>query len=225
MENIKTLSRRKPPRYEITNQYQMAKMATVLREHIVKNNLSVKIVGKDYAMVEGWQFAGGLTGLFPMIIDTEDLSKGNETKWKSVCHIIRIKDNKQVGRGDALCSNKENKKASFDEYAILSMAQTRSIGKAYRNLLGWVMKLAGYEATPAEEIKGKYVQARETPKDNGVSELMASGTEIEKIKTEAKKLGLNTISAIEKKTGLSIDIKTMTKVQASRILFSLISKK
>jgi hypothetical protein len=154
MEN-KSLAKQKPPRYEITNQYQMAKMASVLREHIVKNNLSVKIIGKDYAMVEGWQFAGGLTGLFPVIIDTIELSKGNEIKWKSICHIIRIKDDKQVARGDALCSNKESKKASFDEYAILSMAQTRSIGKAYRNLLGWVMKLAGYEATPAEEIKSE----------------------------------------------------------------------
>ena len=32
------------------------------------------------------------------------------------------------------------------------MAQTRAIGKAYRNLIGWVMKMAGYEATPKEEM-------------------------------------------------------------------------
>ena len=32
------------------------------------------------------------------------------------------------------------------------MAQTRAIGKAYRNVIGWVMKLAGYEATPSEEM-------------------------------------------------------------------------
>jgi hypothetical protein len=33
------------------------------------------------------------------------------------------------------------------------MAQTRAIGKAYRNLIGWVMKMTGYESTPAEEMK------------------------------------------------------------------------
>jgi hypothetical protein len=32
------------------------------------------------------------------------------------------------------------------------MAQTRAIGKAYRNLLAWLMKAAGFEATPAEEM-------------------------------------------------------------------------
>ena len=32
------------------------------------------------------------------------------------------------------------------------MAQTRAEGKAYRLLLGWLMKAAGFEATPAEEM-------------------------------------------------------------------------
>src|SRR6185369_14512327 len=43
-------------------------------------------------------------------------------------------------------------KRRFDEYAIASMAQTRAIGKGFRNLLGWLMKAAGVEATPAEEM-------------------------------------------------------------------------
>jgi hypothetical protein len=32
------------------------------------------------------------------------------------------------------------------------MAQTRAEGKAYRMLLSWLMKAAGFEATPAEEM-------------------------------------------------------------------------
>ncbi len=32
------------------------------------------------------------------------------------------------------------------------MAQTRAVGKAYRNILAWLMKAAGFEATPAEEM-------------------------------------------------------------------------
>ena len=35
---------------------------------------------------------------------------------------------------------------------MMSMAQTRALGKAYRMALGWIMKMAGYEATPAEEM-------------------------------------------------------------------------
>ena len=54
--------------------------------------------------------------------------------------------------GFATCSNKEHTKRSFADYAICSMAQTRAVGKAYRLSLGWLMKAAGYEATPAEEM-------------------------------------------------------------------------
>ena len=32
------------------------------------------------------------------------------------------------------------------------MAQTRAIGKAYRNILAWIIRAAGYEPTPAEEM-------------------------------------------------------------------------
>ena len=32
------------------------------------------------------------------------------------------------------------------------MAQTRAVGKAFRNQLAWLMKAAGFEATPAEEM-------------------------------------------------------------------------
>jgi hypothetical protein len=52
----------------------------------------------------------------------------------------------------AICSNKEGNKRQWDEYAILSMAQTRATGKAFRNLISWLMKAAGFEATPAEEM-------------------------------------------------------------------------
>jgi site-specific recombinase XerC len=41
------------------------------------------------------------------------------------------------------------------------MAQTRAIGKAYRNLLAWLMKAAGFEATPAEEMD--FAPKDETP--------------------------------------------------------------
>src|SRR3990167_5690906 len=116
---------------DIGSPIQMTNLSKVLKNHIINNKLSTNIRGKDYAHVEGWQFAGGMLGLFPMIKETIDLSKTGEIKWKAVCELINLKTEKVVGRGEALCSNKENNKKSFDEYAILSMAQTRSIGKAY----------------------------------------------------------------------------------------------
>ena len=138
--------------YALQSPQQLKAMAIVVKDYIVKNQLSVPIQGKPYAMVEGWQFAGSLLGTTPLVTEVSDLSKENEIKWLAKVEITELKSGKVVGRGFALCSKKESKKASFDEYAILSMAQTRAIGKAYRNVIGWLMKMAGYEGTPAEEM-------------------------------------------------------------------------
>ena len=132
--------------------FQMVQMATLLKNHIVKNELFVPIAGRNYVMVEGWQFAGGLLGMFPRITEVKELSPN---KWMAKAEIINQKTLEVVSTGFALCSKSELKKKTFDEYAILSMAQTRAIGKAFRNLIGWIMKIAGYESTPAEEIQGK----------------------------------------------------------------------
>lgn len=138
--------------YQIDQPAQMVSMAKVLKYHIVSQNLFTNIQGKNYAHVEGWQFAGGLLGMFPLVSAVENLSATNEIKWKADVEIVNLKTGNIVSRGFAICSNKESKKAKFDEYAVLSMAQTRAIGKAYRNVVGWVMKLAGYESTPSEEM-------------------------------------------------------------------------
>jgi len=138
--------------YELSQPLQMVDMATVLKKHIVDQKLYTAIATKNYAHVEGWQFAGGLMGLFPRVVSVENLSNGSEVKWKADVEIVNLKTGEVLSRGFAVCSNKEGKKKGFDEYAVLSMAQTRAIGKAYRNVIGWVMKLAGYDGTPAEEM-------------------------------------------------------------------------
>ena len=140
-------------RWQLDKPTQLSGMALTLKTHIVKNKLFTEISGKNYVHVEGWQFAGGLLGLSPQVRIVKDLSNDKELKWMVEVEIVRMKDERIMSRGFAICSNKETKKKNFDEYAVLSMAQTRAIGKAYRNLLGWVMKLAGYEGTPSEEMK------------------------------------------------------------------------
>lgn len=151
--------------YNITTPNQMVQMANVLKGHIVKQQLYTNIKGKNYVHIEGWQFAGGLMGMFPKIKKVENLSTDKEKKWFAEVEIIRLKDDKVIGFGAAICSDKEYKKKSFDEYALLSMAQTRAIGKAYRNIIGWVMKLAGYEGTPKEEMK-EHINTERKTKEN-----------------------------------------------------------
>lgn len=125
--------------------------ATNLKDLIVQNKLFTNIKGKNYVNVEGWQIAGAFTGIVPMLEKLENLSEGNLYKYQAEVS-LRDKDDRIVGRGIALCTNKEAGKKAFDEYAVASMAQTRAIGKAYRMRIGWLLKVAGYETTPAEEM-------------------------------------------------------------------------
>lgn len=135
--------------YDIAKPTQLKQMAVVMREYIAKNELSVQISNKQYIMVEGWQFAGGLMGLTPRITEVKELGPN---RWMAKAELYNKKGD-VVSVGFASCSKAEYKKKSFDEYAILSMAQTRAIGKVYRNIVGWVVKMAGFEPTPAEEMQ------------------------------------------------------------------------
>lgn len=127
------------------------KVAETIKHYTDKNGLLSDIKGKAYAQVEAWQYAGLLLGLFPIVVETKDLSNDNEKKFECTVE-IRNAEGQLKGRGVAVCSNAERTKRHFEEYAVLSMAQTRATGKAFRLLLGWMFKLAGYEATTAEEM-------------------------------------------------------------------------
>lgn len=140
------------PSYSIINKDSMLQLATELSQLIKEKKLSSNIQGKEFVNVEGWQFCGASLGLMPIITSTQDLSNETAIKYMATCEVRNITTGQLVATGIALCSNAEKTKRYFDEYAILSMAQTRAIGKAYRNLLAWLMKAAGFEATPAEEM-------------------------------------------------------------------------
>ena len=212
--------------YNISNPSQLSAMASILKTHIVKNQLFTKIAGKNYVHVEGWQFAGGLIGTMPRIVKIDDLSKTGDVKWLAQAEIVELKTGKVVGTGFAVCSNKENKKKSFDEYAVLSMAQTRAIGKAYRNTIGWVIKLAGYEGTPAEEISEK--QGKDTPEPMNVSEKITKD-ESDKLLGMALQKGFSSkaklIVAVNRLLKTQIgDLMELNKSQANSVMISLLKK-
>lgn len=127
-------------------------LAKELQRFVKENKLTSNIQGKEFPNVEAWQFAGGLLGLASMLESIEDKTTENEIKWHATVQVIHIATGNVVGRGFASCSNKESTKKFFADYAICSMAQTRAVGKAYRLSLGWLMKAAGFEATPFEEM-------------------------------------------------------------------------
>jgi hypothetical protein len=215
--------------YDIAAPSQMATMAKILQKHIAVQGLSTNIMGKQYTNVEGWQFAGGLMGYLPRVVKVENISVGNEKKWRADVELIRIKDDKVMGTGSAICSNLENKKKTFDEYAIMSMAQTRAIGKAYRNLIGWVMKMAGYEATPSEEIikMGEQTETKYQPRQSAQPQPQKQVDYIVKLKAELNKRGADSlteaIAKYNKITGENIKSLPVGQNRAKEMLFSLLN--
>lgn len=69
----------------------------------------------------------------------------------------RLHDGTIVGAAEAECRWSEQTWSTRDSYALRSMAQTRATSKALRLPLSFLMVLAGFQATPAEEIPiGEY---------------------------------------------------------------------
>jgi hypothetical protein len=139
--------------YDIANSSETLHLAQDLARFIKENKLFHNIQGKAYVNVEGWQYAGARLGIVPVIESLTNLSTDSkEIKYQALVKLLDLKSQQTVGSGFAICSNLENGKRNYQEFAIASMAQTRAIGKAYRNILAWIIRAAGYEPTPAEEM-------------------------------------------------------------------------
>lgn len=131
-------------------------LATVLRAQ----NLTVKIQNREHVRVEGWTLLGSMLGVFPVCEWTRKLEDGWEARVEA-----RTLAGAVVGAAEAECLRTENTWKSRDDYALRSMAQTRATSKALRQPLGFVVSLAGFDPTPAEEM----------PRDSGASSLAGSG--------------------------------------------------
>lgn len=65
---------------------------------------------------------------------------------------IRTASGVVVGVAEAMCSRAELGWMSKPDPAVKSMAETRAESRAYRRAVGWLMVIAGYNPTPAEEM-------------------------------------------------------------------------
>src|SRR5262249_43955451 len=114
---------------------------------IRQQKLYVTIRGKDHVRVEGWTLLGTLLGVFPVTEWTRSVEDGWEARVeaKTMAGVVG-------GAAASECLGSERRWRNSDDYAIRSMAQTRATSKALRQPLGFVMPLAGFQETPAEEM-------------------------------------------------------------------------
>jgi len=136
-----------------------SEIATALAKVIKDKRLAVPISGKDYVRVEGWTTLGTMLGVVPREVRADRLEDGS---YEAEVELVRVSDGMVVGRGSAICGMDEKRWSNADAYARRSMAITRAAGKAYRLAFSWIMVLAGYESTPAEEMPD-VVEGHATP--------------------------------------------------------------
>ena len=125
-------------------------IADQLAPLVEKAKLYAMISGRKYVKVEGWNTMLSMLGIFPQVEFCKKLDRPEIAYEARV--VLKTIGGQVVGAGEALCTSIERNWGGRDEFAIKSMAQTRATGKAARNGFSWIMSLAGYEATPAEEM-------------------------------------------------------------------------
>jgi len=122
-------------------------VADALKGVLDKQGLTSRIQGRDYVQVEGWTTCGAMLGVVPVVEWTRPLANGWEARVAA-----RTLDGRVIGGAEASCTRDETKWRNADEYALRGMAQTRATSRALRGPLGFIVTLAGYAATPAEEM-------------------------------------------------------------------------
>jgi hypothetical protein len=69
------------------------------------------------------------------------------------------------GKGGYVKEKVKTEEVAVPLFQLRSMAQTRACAKAFRNVLAWVVVLAGYRPTPAEEMTGGESRGSNRPQE------------------------------------------------------------
>ena len=138
--------------------------AKKLTEIIEAKPKKVIIQGNQYLTYEDWQVLGRFYGITAGTLKTEEI-------WRErilvgfLANAEALHNGVRISGAEASCMRDEKKRKKDGtivypwkdkpEFQLRSMAQTRACAKSLRNVLAWVVILAGYRPTPAEEINGE----------------------------------------------------------------------
>jgi len=157
--------------------------ANALADVIRTKKLWKTIGGKNHVFVEAWTMLGSMLGVFPVVVWTRPLENGGfEARVEA-----RTLAGDLVGAAEAQCARDEPTWKSRPDYALRSMAQTRATSRALRGPLGFIVVLAGYSATAAEEMQDVQQQGP-NPSASGNDTKKATQPQIARMMTLAGEL-------------------------------------
>jgi hypothetical protein len=164
------------PEEQVTKASEMAK---VLQRVVDQAGLARSFGGKKkHLEFEAWQTIGQFFNSTPVtewtkpIMDKDKSLGGKIVGWESRV-VVKNVDGRTIAAAESMCMRDEPNWKSKPNYALRSMSQTRAAGKALRSVFAFVAVLAGYSATPSEEMMDSFnkptgkKQNKPEPQTNG----------------------------------------------------------
>ena len=131
--------------------------ATALMEAVEQQKMYADMSGKKYLEVEAWQLVGMFANAHAVAQNPVPQEKDGEIIGYE-CTAIVYQNDMVIGQGTMSCGLDafpcRGKQGSEKNKAAMSAAQTWAISKALRNKFSFVAKLAGFEGTTADEMRG-----------------------------------------------------------------------
>lgn len=112
----------------------------------------------EHVTAEGWAMLGAMVGVGCKVVEqrTVDYShpvhRPRAIGWETLAVAFDRKSGEELAAEWGMCLRDERRWSDAAEYAIRGMSATRARGRAFRAVLGYVMHLAGYDPSPAEEV-------------------------------------------------------------------------
>jgi hypothetical protein len=138
--------------------------AAKILKHIMMSKPKKFILDDEiYPEYEDWLTAARFYGCVPRVKWTKYTTEYGAVGFEAGCELIQIKSCNVISYAESMCLSDEPKWAGKALYALRSMAQTRAGSKVMRNVFSWILVLAGYKPTPAEEITQEMIDASKAP--------------------------------------------------------------
>lgn len=145
---------------------EAAKAAKALHDLVESKPKKVVLNGKTFLQFEDWLTVARFYGITVAARATNYVERGRVQGYECHAEAILVSTGQVIGAGQAECLDDEpnwnmrnvyrdGRKVGEEKvplFQLRSMAQTRAQAKALRSILSWVVVLAGYAPTPAEEM-------------------------------------------------------------------------
>jgi hypothetical protein len=139
--------------------------AAALRDVIGRKQKPVVFGGEQYLEFEDWQTVGRFYGITARVLpdSVRYVEYGDVVGYEATAEAYHAESDRVLSIASSMCLSDELNWRRKPLFQLRSMAQTRACAKALRNVLSWVVVLAGYRPTPAEELDGAPAFAPRAP--------------------------------------------------------------